>query len=660
MTYERTNFHIYQGIRIVFIFGVLFRKMPRKLLLFVIAIVVCVATTAQTKKRARKLLSVANENWSEWYKTTAYKKLSKAIKKDPHSPELYAQLGGWYFQQHRFSDAARTYRDGFTNCPKGARYFALPLARSLVYNEMPDSALRIINAYAPPGADTMEWGKLRRQCDFVKFAFRNMHSTWPVGLGHRINSKYPELFPAQTTDSSVLYFTRRLNNVDEDFYVVNADSCGEWLKPYNMGKPLNTSAYEGSQCISADGHYLFFSRSDNRSDNGWAEGGNDLFMAYRVAADSAWSVPRPFGATINTPAYEGMPCLSPDNRELYFVSDRPGGYGGLDIWVSRFENSLWQLPVNAGPMINTAGDETAPFIALDNKTFLFTSNGHDGMGGTDLYISRRINDSTFVKAENMGYPINTAHNEQSEWISSDGKRLFFASDRQGPAGNYDIYQAELDMHMQPAPVSFFSGYIYDSLTHERLNFAAIFLIDARNGDTIYTFQSNRGDGSFLMPVFMNKKYAMHTMHVTYSNVQDTFSFDKPYTYTPYVHNVAMLPENYKEPIHDSLLAVVHFDVNRVELSKTDMDAITKGIDPFLLEDGYMIYINGYTDNTGTPMLNEELSNKRANQVGKILMALGVSEAAIVAHGWGEANPIAPNDTEENQRKNRRVEVRLRR
>lgn len=643
-----------------FYFWRTFRKMARRLLLIFVAVFVCVASPAQTKKRARKLLNVANENWATWHKTTAFRKLNKAVKKDTHAPELYAQLGEWYFRQHKYQEAARTFRLASEKCPNGKKAFALPLARSLVYSEMPDSALRVMNRYATPGKDSAAWAALQQQCDFMRFAFRNMHPTWPVTLGRRINSKYPELFPTQTTDSATLYFTRRVNNEDEDFYVAHADTCGEWLRPYNIGLPLNTSAYEGAQCISADGHYLFFSRSDNRSDNGWAEGGTDLFMAYRIDVDSDWSVPRPFGATINTPAYEGMPCLSPDNRELYFVSDRPGGYGGLDIWVSRFENSLWQLPVNAGPNINTAGDETAPFIALDNKTFLFTSNGHPGMGGTDLFISKRLNDTAFARAENMGYPINTVYNEQSEWMSTDGKRLFFASDRQGPAGNYDIYQQELDIALQPDPVSFFSGYIYDSLTQERLNFAAIFLIDAVYGDTIYTFQSNRGDGSFLMPVFMKKKYAMHSMHVGYTTVQDTFTFDKPYTYQAYRHNVAMLPENYKEPIHDSLLATVHFDVNRVELTQADMDAVTKGIDPFLLENGYVIYVNGYTDNTGTPMLNEELSNKRANQVAKILVNLGVNEGVITAKGWGEANPIAPNDTEENQRKNRRVEVRLRR
>lgn len=602
----------------------------------------------------------AQKSWSQWHKSTAYRKMQKAIKKEPSSPNAYSQLGEWYFRQEKFAEASRVFQAAADKCPGGKRQFALPLARALVYNGMPDSSLRIINAYSGGSKDTAAWNVLRRQCQFVQGAYRSMHPLWPVSISPRINSKYTELFPSQTLDTATLYFTRRLNNIDEEFYVAHADSCGEWLRPENLGEPLNTSANEAAQFISADGHYLFFSRSDNRSENGWAEGGYDLFMAYRVAEDSAWSIPQPFGGTINTPNYEGMPFLSPDNKELFFVSDRPGGYGGLDIWISRFENSLWQLPVNAGPAVNTAGNETAPFLGLDNKTLFFTSNGHPGMGGTDLYVTHRLHDSTFTTAENLGYPINTAYNEQSEWLSADGKRFFFGSDRQGPAGNYDIYETQLDMAMQPEPVSYFKGYVYDSISGERLNFAAIYLIDAESGDTIYHFQSNRGDGSYLIPVYAHKRYAMHTIRVSYTNVLDTFTIDKPYVYEPYVHNVAMLREDYKEPIHDSLLAVIHFDINKVELSAEDMAAISKGIDPFLLDHDYILYVNGYTDNTGTPMINEELSNKRAQQVAQVLTGMGVDEASVIAKGWGEANTIAPNDTEEGQRRNRRVEVRLRR
>ena len=113
------------------------------------------------------------------------------------------------------------------------------------------------------------------------------------------------------------------------------------------------------------------------------------------------------GATINSPGYEGMACLSADNRELYFVSDRAGGLGGKDIWVSRFEEGLWQEPKNLGPQINTKADEVAPYLHMDNRTLYFASEGLQGMGGFDIHYARRMNDTTWGKPVNIGYPINS-------------------------------------------------------------------------------------------------------------------------------------------------------------------------------------------------------------------------------------------------------------
>ena len=610
--------------------------------------------------RAQHLYNRAERSWSQWEKHEAYRKMRKAINKAPHSPLGYGQLGDWYMQQHKFQEAVSVYRDASEKCPGGGRQFAKPLTRSLIYAGMPDSALTLIGQYATTKDSTI-WNKLRDQARFVKLAYVRMTGKWPSNMGQRINSGYAELFPSMTADPRTLYFTRRVKNMDEDFFIAHADTCGEWLRADNMGSPPNTPDHEAAQFISADGHYLFFSRSDNRSENGWAEGGYDLFTAYRVRNDTDdWTTPQPFGGTINTPAYEGMPSLSPDNRKLYFVSDREGGYGGLDIWVSRFEDNVWQVPVNAGPAINTPGNETAPFIALDNRTLFFTSDGHTGLGGTDLYMSRKINDSTFGKAVNLGYPINSAFNEQSEWITSGGRQMIFSSDREGPAGNYDLFTTDLPANLQPEPVSFLKGYVYDSINRLRLNFAVIYMINARTGDTIYQFQSNRGDASYMIPVSMNIIYAMHTTRIGFTEVRDTFYFDRPYLEEPMVRNVAMLPYDYVKPINDSLIATIHFDINKVELTDTDNAIISRAIDPFLLDKSVLIYVNGYTDNTGTPMINEELSTKRAYLVAKALTNMGIDDLSIIAKGWGEAKMIATNETEDGQRKNRRVEIILRR
>src|SRR5690606_35380363 len=153
---------------------------------------------------------------------------------------------------------------------------------------------------------------------------------------------WPEIAPWITTDTQTWLFSRTIPPAGADLYYAHRASCAFWAYALPFGTPAKTREEEFAQMISADGHYIFFTRSDARSESGWGRGGHDLYMAY--TGDSVWTVPQSFGATINTSAYEGTPWLSADNRELYFSSNRPGGYGGLDIWVSRFEGGLWQAP----------------------------------------------------------------------------------------------------------------------------------------------------------------------------------------------------------------------------------------------------------------------------------------------------------------------------
>jgi OmpA family/WD40-like Beta Propeller Repeat len=627
----------------------------RGAILSVCCLLLAVAAAGQSKKGNKFYLRAVRYKAAR-QPDKACRTMEHAINKNPDFPDAYSQLAQWYFEAHRFSAAAEVLKKGSDRCKNGARRFAKPLARCYLYAGQPGSALYLISNYATE-KDSTEWGAMRRQAYFIEEAQAAQTTDWPVNLGERINTADPELFPSIAMDTQELYFTRRVNNMDEDLYMARADSCGGWFKALAMGTPPNSPDQESAMFVSADGHYMFFTRCENRSVDGWAEGGCDLFIAYRTTRDSDWSIAQPFGATINTFDYEGMPALSPDNKELYFVSNRKGGYGGYDIWLSRFEDGLWQEPVNAGPDVNTAGDETAPYVALDGKTLYFTSNGWPGMGGTDLFVSKRRTDNGFDKPVNLGYPINTACDEKSVSVSSDGRTIFFASDRNGPAGNYDIYRGVLPHAVRPMPVSYMEGVVYDSITKNRLNYAAICVRNAFNGDTVCNMRSNRGDASFMITLELGHTYTIHTARLGFTDVEDTVVFDNCFLLRPMVHDVVMLPSDYQAPVYDSLLDVIHYDVNRVGLTDDEMTVLRNAIGPWLdSRKAFIIYVNAYTDNTGTPMINEELSTKRAATIARILGSMGVDEGSIRAKGWGEAKMIATNETEEGQRQNRRVEI----
>ena len=220
-------------------------------------------------------------------------------------------------------------------------------------------------------------------------------------MGDSINTADLEYYPSAPIDDKTLVFTRRVRGYNEDFFVSDRTS-GAWTKAKGIDGDLNSNFNEGAQNISQDGEWLVFTGCN------FPEGLGSCDLFFSSLTKKGWSTPENIGQPVNTEFWESSPCLSPDKRELYFSSNRPGGYGGKDIYVSkRLPNGRWSEPENLGPQINTAGDESCPFIHADNQTMYFTSNGLTGYGGDDLFIARKQTNGVWDNVENLGYPINT-------------------------------------------------------------------------------------------------------------------------------------------------------------------------------------------------------------------------------------------------------------
>lgn len=632
--------------------------MHRICILFLVLCTGCclVAANAPAQATAAKQVQQAYSYRLKKQYDKAIAAMYAALKADPRDVSLCATLGSWLYEQHRFREAADVLAQGSRIAKNGARAFAKPLARSLVRSNAPQEALNVLNA-APPLKKDPEWDALRAQAAFVARELTRQPADTAENLGPRINSADPEYFPFLSADTQTLYLTRRIGNVDEDFFKATPDSCGGWLTARNMGTPPNSLQQEAAQMISADRHYLFFMRCDNRSENGWAAGGCDLYMAY--TADSIWSAGESFGATINTPGYEGMPCLSADNRQLFFVSNRPGGYGGLDLWAARFERGLWQQPYNLGPEVNTPGDESAPFLHPDNKTLYFTSDGHPGFGGKDLFRCRRGTDTAWTGVENLGYPLNSAFEEVSLFISPDGQNVLFSSDRQGPAGNFDIYKAKLPAALQPEAVTYIKGVVYDSISRQRLNYAHLSVLDPVSLQTLYEYQSNRGDGSFMMVLQPGVSYLLQTDRVGYKQRVDTLIFPEQTVVEATSWDLPLLSSDYRKPLKDTTVMVIGYAKNVTSVSDSVRQQLMGVLQPYLGDPEVTVIINSYTDNSGTPLLNDQISDLRARILAKEVTAAGFGIMQVLAQGWAESNPLVENDTEENRNINRRTEIVIR-
>jgi len=626
------------------------------------------STQAQNDRiaQAQELMVKGQEYIRQKKYDKAEKYLLRSLKAAPSYTDAYSLLGLFYCERKQYAKAAEVFERAAGTCRQCAASFALPLADALCRAQQYTRAETVLSALGSPSDSSLQkkYERLNTNIRYGKYALNHTGKEEPVNMGIAINSRYDEYFPSITPNDSQLVFTRRTNGIDEDFYKAHRDSCGGWFLARDMGSPPNSIQQEGAQYLSADGHYLFFMRCDNRSVNGWEAGGCDLYFSYTDA--DGWSQPVAFGATINTTGYEGMPSLSSDNRELFFVSGRSGGYGGKDIWVTRFENGLWQIPENLGPEINTPFDETAPFIAPDNKTLYFTSDGHPGLGGNDIYLARRNEAGVWEKPVNLGLPLNSGYEDVSFCISADGTKAYFSSDRPGGLGGMDLYEIAVPGEMRPQPVTFVEGIVYDSLSKERATYAQIEFTDVLTGEKAYHFVSNRGDGSYMGAISTGRTYAVKAYRVGYQEAEDTVTYTSVKTAFPDTLNFALLPRSYRPPeelprmvIADTTLLVINFKRNEIALNeviKQQVYALIRNIPEMEFE----LYVNGYTDNSGNAYINEDISFARARALADCIRETGIPEEKLHLQGWADANPLAPNDTEENRNKNRRVELIMRR
>jgi tetratricopeptide (TPR) repeat protein len=243
--------------------------------------------------------------------------------------------------------------------------------------------------------------KYKMDCEFSILALKTPQKYEPVNLGPQINSAHRDYFPAITADNETLIFSRNIAG-NEDFFISKKRNK-EWSSPVSLSSNINTSQFnEGAQSISPDGQYLFFTGCNRPNGLGRC----DIYVSHKEGNN--WGQSFNLGAPVNTIYWESQPAISPDGNTLYFVSNRPGGIGGYDIWKTQLnEEGEWSAPVNLGPEINTPYDENTPFLHADGKTLYFSSDGWPGMGNKDIFMSRLDSTGHWGNPLNMGYPINS-------------------------------------------------------------------------------------------------------------------------------------------------------------------------------------------------------------------------------------------------------------
>jgi outer membrane protein OmpA-like peptidoglycan-associated protein len=469
----------------------------------------------------------------------------------------------------------------------------------------------------------------------------------PVNMGDSINSEHSEYYPSFTINDSIFVFTRHTEGEREDFMESKLTTTG-YTKAKLIEGDINAEPSKGAINISQDGQWLIF--AGNFSGQGY--GDFDLYISY--STPTGWSEPVNMGPNINTEYWETAPSLSPDKNALYFCSNRPGGFGGSDLYVSyRQPNGTWSAAQNMGPFINTAGDEQAPFIHADNQTLYFTSNGLPGYGGSDLYVVRKTTDGKWGKPENLGYPINTIENEGSMFVASDGVNAYYASDRSDSRGELDLYKFQLPEDVRPDKTLYVQGYVTDAVTKKGLP-CTVELSDDSTQQLITKLQTDE-TGFYFITLPVGKNYTFTVNRKGYLFYSDVFTLANKLPDSTYKKDITLQPVELNASV---VMKNIQFETDSYKLEPVSLIELNKLVQ--LMNDNPVIQvqISGHTDNTGSDADNLKLSANRAKAVMDYVVSKGIDAKRLTSKGFGASKPVADNATEEGRAQNRRTEFTI--
>lgn len=650
--------------------------MIRKKYIIVAFLFISLFATAQEytskSKKAIKHFNNAIIYYNSKNDLQAIEEINLALKADSEFIEAYLLLSNIYNEKKDYEKEIEAYNNAIRINPDYSpnTYYYIANAELLTgrYHDA-EAHFKTCLSYDNISEKITRWSEENLvKCEFAINAIDNPVPFNPKNLGANINTEYDEYWPSLTADEQTLIITvlipkkQQINiagpwNFQEDFFISHKID-GQWSKVVNIGPPVNTQQNEGAQTISADGQYCFFSACDRTDGFGRC----DIYMSEKTGDE--WSKPVNIGKPVNSAAWESQPSISSDGKTLYFVSNCSGGKGKMDIWKSMLnEEGKWGEPVNLGDSINTSKNEMSPFIHTDNKTLYFASDGLIGMGGCDLFVSRKIlaypSDSLKISEwqtpVNLGYPINTYKDEIGLIVNARGNLAMFSSDRLSKQGK-DIYEFDLYEQARPVKVNYVKGKVFDADTKKRLK-AKFELIDLETAKLVVESHSNSINGEYLVCLPIDKNYALNVSKKGYLFYSENFSLknlDDPSR--PYLMDVPLLPIKVGEKV---VLKNIFFETDSYELKLESKAELEKLIYYMKENPGIKVEISGHTDNVGSKEHNKRLSHNRAKSVFEYLTQDFPSLTERLTYkGYDYSEPIATNDTEEGRAKNRRTEFKI--
>ena len=636
-----------------------FARFISGILILMLPAVIPVSGQADTSRKALKYFEKAQSYFQSGQWKDSENELYKAIKADSNLADSYILLGDVFLETGRSAEAISQYRHALRLNPKREDVVYNLLANTLFslerYAESASYYEKIL-AYPDINQDLKTAIGLKLNTSRFRLSLMdNPVSFLPVNLGPSVNTASDEYINTLSADGSGLFFTRRtrssagdIRDFNEDFYLaeIKMDSI---LEASKLNYPPGKDNDAGALCISTDGRMLFFTAC-NRPDS---YGSCDLYFSEKTG--DTWSVANNLGRHINSESWDAQPSISPDGQSLYFSSNRPGGLGSSDIWkTDRTAEGGWSRPVNLGPPVNTPAAEMAPFIHFDNQTLYFSSSGHPGLGGSDLFKSTR-HARSWTLPVNLGYPINSLADELVIVVNAKGSQGLISSNNLKGEGGYDIFGFELYDAIRPVPVTYLKGKVYDKVSGIPLE-ARFELIDISLDSIIIGAISDRQNGEFLVCIPGNRNYALNVSCNGYLFYSDHFPLSEIKSrMDPVLKDIPMEPVAVGKTI---ILRNIFYETDQFQLKTISYTELDKLVSFLQINPGLRIEVGGHTDDQGAEDYNLDLSRKRALAVYDYLLSHGIDEDRISYNGYGESKPVNSNETEAGRALNRRTEVTI--
>jgi outer membrane protein OmpA-like peptidoglycan-associated protein len=631
------------------------RELPRtwcckmKQLPILIVLVFSSASVWGQHPRAEKLFTQAEAAYAARRPILAVELLTKALERDEEyakawllTAQIREDLGQWGDGAVALSKAWDLDRFAYADL---GRWGARMHWRAGNYREAEEFAGTV-------QADDEAWKLIDASIEFSIFSMDQPVPFLPEMLSTSVNTDWREYAPAVSLDGRTLYFTREVDG-QEDFYrSTRKDAAGPWDEALPL-VAVNTEGNEGAGAWDGAEDIMVFTACETvRNSYGRRTGAGscDLFLL-------EGGIERNF-EEVNSTAWESQPTLSSDGRLLVFSRARNNEEGRgkhQDLFYSKLRKSgNWSRPSPLPGAVNSAGDEANPFLHSDGKTLYFTSTGHPGLGGQDLFVSRLGEDSLWGVPENLGYPINTHSEESGLFVEADGVSAFFASERarsgtgESRLGE-DIWRFELPPAARAGNMCVISGRVVSALDERSISSAEVDLVLGDGSRRVSVFVSDES-ARFVLPISVGESYRFEVLHPDYSVHQQAVDCESSSSGITVRLNPAIDGEEWN--LHEIFFASSSFELS--DQFQPQLEQLAR----WLARNNRRIRITGHTDSAGGKLENDQLSLDRAGSVRDALRIAGIAHQRLEIAGKGSSDPLADNATEEGRARNRRIAIEL--